>query len=143
MQLIETHLQKVLIFALLLSLILPPLSLRAAEPARGDELQLEPAEPSVGDDLGYRFGSVVASLFYSPLKITYAGLGLMTGGLGYLLSAGNADVADNIIYPAVGGNYIITTSHLKGAKPVVFIGPPPPTDPIPQEITTADLPPQY
>ena len=142
MQLIVTHLQKVLIFALLLSLILPPLSLRAAEPARGDELQLEPAEPSVGDDLGYGFGSVVASLFYSPLKITYAGLGLMTGGLGYLLSAGNADVADNIIYPAVGGNYIITTSHLKGAEPVVFIGPPPPTDPIPQEITTADLPPQ-
>ena len=142
MQLIVTHLQKVLIFALLLSLILPPLSLRAAEPARGDELQLEPAEPSVGDDLGYGFGSVVASLFYSPLKITYAGLGLMTGGLGYLLSAGNADVADNIIYPAVGGNYIITTSHLKGAEPVVFIGPPPPTDPIPQEITTADLPPR-
>ena len=142
MQLIVTHLQKVLIFALLLSLILPPLSLRAAEPARGDELQLEPAEPSVGDDLGYGFGSVVASLFYSPLKITYAGLGLMTGGLGYLLSAGNADVADNIIYPAVRGNYIITPSHLKGEQPVVFIGPPPPTDPIPQEITTADLPPQ-
>ncbi len=139
----ETHLQKVLIFALLLSLILPPLSLRAAEPARGDELQLEPAEPSVGDDLGYGFGSVVASLFYSPLKITYAGLGLMTGGLGYLLSAGKADVADNIIYPAVRGDYIITPSQLKGEQLVIFIGPPPPTDPIPQEITTADLPPQY
>ncbi|MCZ6626011.1 MAG: hypothetical protein O7B35_17575 [Deltaproteobacteria bacterium] len=138
----EINLQKVLIFALLLSLVLPPLSLRAAEPARGDELQLEPAQPSTGEDLGYGFGSLVASLFYSPLKITYAGLGLMTGGLGYLLSAGKAGVADKIIYPAVYGNYIITPSHLKGAQPLVFIGPPPPTDPTPQKITTADLPPQ-
>ena len=118
LELMEVCLQKVLIFALLLSLILPPLSLRAAE-------------PSTGEDLGYGFGSVVASLFYSPLKITYAGLGLMTGGLGYLLSAGKAGVADKIIYPAVYGNYIITPSHLKGAQPLVFIGPPPPTDPIP------------
>lgn len=71
-------------------------------------------------------GSVVASLFYSPLKVTYAGLGLVTGGLGFLLSAGQAEVADQIIYPAVSGNYIITPRHLKGEERVVFIGPPPP-----------------
>ncbi len=138
----KTHLRKSLIFGLLLLLILPPLTLRAAEPALGNEPQLQPAEPSAGEDLGYGIGSVIASLFYSPLKVTYAGLGLMTGGLGFLLSAGQADVADNIIYPAVRGNYIITPRHLKGVEPVIFIGPPPPTNSLSQEISPITPPSQ-
>jgi hypothetical protein len=83
-------------------------------------------EPKPGEGFGYGVGSVLASVIYSPLKVTYAGLGLMTGGLGYLLSAGRPDVANNIIYPAILGDYVITPGHLKGQEPVVFIGPPPP-----------------
>jgi hypothetical protein len=85
-----------------------------------------PPEVATRQELGYGFGSVVASVLYSPLKVTYAGLGLLTGGLGYVLSAGRTDVANNIIFPAVKGNYVITPSHLKGEEPVVFIGAPPP-----------------
>jgi hypothetical protein len=86
----------------------------------------EPAAAAPGEGFGYGIGSVLASVIYSPLKVTYAGLGLMTGGLGYLLSAGRPDVANNIIYPAILGDYVITPGHLKGHEPVVFIGPPPP-----------------
>jgi hypothetical protein len=90
----------------------------------------EPAAPApeVGarQELGYGVGAVAASVIYSPLKVTYAGLGLVTGGLGYLLSAGRSDVANNIIFPAVKGNYIITPNHLKGLEPVIFVGSPPP-----------------
>ncbi len=75
--------------------------------------------------VGYGLGSVVASAVYSPLKVTYAGLGLITGGLGYVLSGGRKDVADKIIYPAVRGNYVITPTHLKGQKPVIFVASPP------------------
>ncbi|TMA09167.1 MAG: hypothetical protein E6J89_13400 [Deltaproteobacteria bacterium] len=67
------------------------------------------------EEMGYGFGSVVANLFYMPAKIAYAGLGLMTGGLGYVLSAGRGDVANNIIYPSVRGTYVVTPAHLKGA----------------------------
>ena len=74
------------------------------------------------EELGYGVVSVLANLFYMPVKITYAGLGLMTGGLGYLLTAGRGDVANNIIYPAVKGTYVVTPSHLRGEEPVVFIG---------------------
>jgi hypothetical protein len=77
-------------------------------------------------ELGYGVGAVVASVFYSPLKITYAGLGLLTGGLGYVLTAGRSEVANGIIFPAVKGNYVITPNHLKGQEPVVFVGPRPP-----------------
>ena len=52
----------------------------------------QPPEPSASEEGGYGFGAVVANLFYMPAKITYAGLGLIAGGLGYVVSAGRADV---------------------------------------------------
>ena len=136
------YLRKGLILGLVLSLTLSPLILRAAEPSLENQPPLEPEESTAGEDLGYGVGSVLASMFYSPFKITYAGLGLMTGGLGFLLSAGRADVANNIIYPALRGNYVITPSHLKGIEPVIFVGPPGPSDSQPEEIFPAAPPPQ-
>lgn len=136
-----TYLWKGLALALILMLILPPLTLKAAEPSLEDAPPEQSAEPSPGVDLGYGVGSVVANLFYMPAKVTYAGLGLITGGLGFLLSAGRADVADNIIYPAILGNYVITPSHLKGVQPVIFIGPPYSTAE-PQELSSPAPPPQ-
>jgi hypothetical protein len=84
------------------------------------------SQPGLGESLGYGLGSALASLIYSPLKVTYAGLGLLTGGLGYVLSAGRTEVATSIIYPAVLGDYVITPAHLQGRAPVIFIGPPAP-----------------
>lgn len=117
--------KKLLASALVLSLTLLPLLARAAD-APQDETPSSPpqaSEPSAGEELGYGVGSVFTSLFYSPLKLTYAGLGLVTGGLGFVLSAGNTDVANNIINPAVRGNYVVTPRHLKGEEPLIFVGP--------------------
>ena len=88
-----------------------------------------PAQTSPAEEVGYGVGSAVASFFYIPAKVTYAGLGLLTGGLGYLVTLGRADVANNIIYPAVGGNYVVTPSQLKGSEPLYFVGAPPPETP--------------
>jgi hypothetical protein len=84
------------------------------------------AEEGVVEEAGYGVGAALASFFYIPAKVMYAGLGLMTGGVGYVVSGGRADVANNIIYPAVRGNYIITPSNLKGTEPIYFVGAPPP-----------------
>lgn len=127
-------------FVLVLSLILPPLTLSAAEAPAAKEPQAE--EPAPGSELGFGVGSVLANFFYMPAKITYAGIGLMTGGLGYVLTAGRADVANNIIYPAVRGNYVITPTHLKGEQPVIFIGAPPPEDSHPKETSSPAPSPQ-
>ena len=83
------------------------------------------AEQPVGEEAGYGVGAALASVFYIPVKVTYAGLGLLAGGLGYVFSGGRADVANNIIYPAVRGNYVVTPSHLKGTEPIYFVGAPP------------------
>ncbi|MGH7930639.1 MAG: hypothetical protein ACREQV_22950 [Candidatus Binatia bacterium] len=85
----------------------------------------DPAEPGLGEEVGYGVGSALANLFYIPAKVTYAGLGLLTGGLGFVLSAGRADVANNIIYPSIRGNYVVTPNHLKGSEPISFVGAPP------------------
>lgn len=96
---------------------------QTAQPAAS----VEPAEQAnVSSDAGYGVGAAVASLFYAPAKVVYAGLGLLTGGVGWVLSGGRSDVASNIIYPAVTGNYVVTPDNLKGTEPLYFVGAPPP-----------------
>lgn len=119
-------LAKILILVFLIGATVSPRTLGAAEYPYETPPAAE-AEPTPGQDLGYGVGSVLCSILYSPLKVTYAGLGLLIGGIGWALSAGNPYVANNIIYPAVTGNYVITPNHLKGREPVIFIGSPPPS----------------
>jgi hypothetical protein len=116
----KTQLLTGLALSLFISVVASPLYAQTADAN-------QPAQQeSVGEEAGYGIGSALANVFYIPAKVTYAGLGLITGGLGYLLSGGRADVANNIIYPAVRGNYVVTPSHLKGTEPIYFVGAPPP-----------------
>jgi hypothetical protein len=111
------------VLVLALSALLFLSGVGGAQEAPDQELSpTEREEQETGKDFGYAVSSVFASIFYSPLKLTYAGLGLMTGGLGYVLTGGRGDVANNIIYPAIQGHYVITPNHLRGSEPVVFIG---------------------
>ena len=116
----KTQLLKGIALASLVSLTTTPLYAQTPAPNQ------PAAEEGIGAEAGYGIGAALASVFYIPAKVTYAGLGLLTGGVGYVLSGGKADVANNIIYPAVRGNYIVTPSNLKGTEPIYFVGAPPP-----------------
>jgi hypothetical protein len=115
----NTHIRMSLALALAIALTSAPLFAQTANPPTQQTENL-------GEEAGYGAGSVLANLFYMPAKVTYAGLGLLTGGLGYVLSGGRADVANNIIYPAIKGHYVVTPSQLKGTEPIYFVGAPPP-----------------
>ena len=119
-RLMKTQLLKGIALASLVTVMSSPLYAQSAAPSNNA------AEEAVGETAGYGVGAAIASVFYIPVKVTYAGLGLLTGGLGYLLSGGKADVANNIIYPAVRGDYVVTPSNLKGTEPIYFVGAPPP-----------------
>jgi hypothetical protein len=119
-RLMKTQLLKGIALASLVTVMSSPLYAQSAAPSTNA------AEEGVGETAGYGVGAAVASIFYIPAKVTYAGLGLLTGGLGYLLTGGRADVANNIIYPAVRGDYVVTPSNLKGTEPIYFVGAPPP-----------------
>ena len=125
----KTQLLKGIALASLVAVVSSPLYAQTADTSS------QSAEP-VGQEAGYGVGAALASVFYIPAKVTYAGLGLLTGGLGYLLTGGRADVANNIIYPAVRGNYVVTPSHLKGTEPIYFVGPGPDA-PQPETIAAA------
>ena len=114
---------KGLALLLFVAMAASPLYAQTADTANQQSQQLQ--KEGVGEEAGYGIGSVLANVFYIPVKVTYAGLGLITGGLGWALSGGRADVANNIIYPAVRRNYVVTPSHLKGTEPIYFVGPGP------------------
>lgn len=114
----KTHMLKGIALASLVTVL--------SAPVYGQTADKDVAEPPVSSEAGYGVGAALASVFYIPAKVTYAGLGLLTGGLGWVLTGGRTDVANNIIYPAIGGNYVVTPSHLKGTEPIYFVGAPPP-----------------
>ena len=89
-----------------------------------------PASPS-GDastgtpsGVGMQAASAVATILYFPFKAAFAIGGGIVGGLAYAFSGGSDQTAKNIWIPSIYGTYIITPDHLKGDKPVRFLGVP-------------------
>ncbi|MEE2665810.1 MAG: hypothetical protein VX681_16975 [Myxococcota bacterium] len=71
---------------------------------------------------GVGLGSAVASLLYAPVKTGYAFGGVLVGGLAFVFSGGDADVARVVLEPSVMGDYVITTEHLSGEREIEFFG---------------------
>ena len=57
-----------------------------------------------------------------PVKIIYAGVGGLFGGLTYLLSAGNEQAAQTVWDASAGGDYWLTGKHVQGEEVIHFKG---------------------
>jgi hypothetical protein len=90
--------------------------LAAATPARADE------EVSGGKYTGLQLGALGCTMFYGPAKLVYAGLGSIVSGFSWALTGGNTEVAKSIFVASAYGDYIITPEHLKGERPIEFVG---------------------
>lgn len=73
-------------------------------------------------DAGVGLATVVANLFYVPVKLAYATLGGLTGSIAYGLTGGNREVANNIWIPSVSGDYVLSPEMVEGSQPVYFSG---------------------
>ena len=80
------------------------------------------AQESAGSEAGYGALSAISSLVYAPVKVIYAAGGFLVGGFAWALSAGDQDVWDAVVTPAVRGDYVVTPAHLRGEEPLEFIG---------------------
>lgn len=80
------------------------------------------AQDGTASQFGWGMAAIGANLFYIPGKLIYAALGGLTGGIGYLLSAGNLEAGQTIWSPTVGGTYILTPGMLRGDEPIFFAG---------------------
>ena len=73
-------------------------------------------------DAGIGTACVFINILYMPAKLVYATLGGLTGGLAYLLTGLNYDVADRVWAPSLGGNYVVTPAHLRNEQTLYFTG---------------------
>lgn len=64
----------------------------------------------------------LSTLLYLPLKAAFAIGGGIVGGLAYVFSGGNEHAAKSIWTTSLYGTYIITPEHLRGDKPIRFLG---------------------
>lgn len=77
---------------------------------------------AAGVDAGLGVATVVANLFYVPAKLVYAIVGGVTGGLAYVVTGGSEAVAESVLAPSVGGDYVLSPDMLAGRKPIRFSG---------------------
>lgn len=105
--------------------------------SRSAEIEQSPVAPSTqpsitspGRDsgekessLGLQVASGALSILYTPVKVVYAGLGGIIGGLAYVMTGGNGQVAQNIWDVSLKGSYWVKPSHLEGNEPLLFQGP--------------------
>lgn len=71
---------------------------------------------SMWQEAGLGVASVLGSAFYSPVKVYYAALGAVTGGVAWVVTGGNTELAQKIWQPALGGDYVITPQVFRGAE---------------------------
>ena len=60
---------------------------------------------------------------YGAFKLAYAGLGALGGGLTWIFTGGDDRSAQKIWDSSMKGTYLITPEHLRGNKPINFVGP--------------------
>ena len=89
-------------------------SLGSAQPARAGFLE----------DAGWGTLTVLGNVLYMPVKLVYATLGGITGGLALGLTGGDMEVADSIWVTSMGGTYVLTPPMLRGEESISIAGTP-------------------
>lgn len=65
---------------------------------------------------------IAINIIYAPVKLVYAAAGGVVAGAAYAVSGGDMDVVNPIVAAAVRGDYVIEEAHLRGQKPIEFVG---------------------
>ena len=87
------------------------------------------ADESRSENTAAQYGIGAASYLltvpYGALKVVFATLGAVFGGMTYIFSAGNTRAAKAVWYTSLRGTYVIGPEHLKGHQAIRFFGTPP------------------
>ena len=67
-------------------------------------------------------GSVLCTLVYGTVKTGYALGGSLTGGLAWIFTGLDREIANRIIQPAVRGDYVVVPENLTSERPLIFVG---------------------
>lgn len=117
-RLIRASFRQRLVAVLTMALLTAPISAGWAQ----DNSQPDKVHSAAPTQFGIGAASVLLSIPYGAAKVTYAALGGIIGGFAYLFSAGDKEAAQAVWTPSLQGTYVLTPDHLKGDKPIQFIG---------------------
>lgn len=81
-------------------------------------------EQGTAKGAGLQAASWLLTIPYGAVKVAFAIVGGVTGGLTYAFSGGNLDAAKSVWHTSMYGTYVITPDHLKGDQPIRFLGVP-------------------
>ena len=73
-------------------------------------------------DAGMQAASFLLTIPYGIAKSVFALSGGIVGGLTYAFTGGDTQAAKKVWHTSMYGTYVITPSHLRGEKPVRFLG---------------------
>ena len=71
---------------------------------------------------GLQAASWLATVPYGAAKIVYAVSGGLVGGLAWVMTGGNTDIAKAIWSPTMTGHYIVQPQNLTGDRALHFVG---------------------
>ena len=86
----------------------------SATPAAAKKPEHIAKEASIGA------GSAIASMVYTPLKLAHAVVGLVAGGICFLVTMGDTEVWKRVQSKALTGDYVVTPKHLQGKQRLRF-----------------------
>lgn len=115
---IYTYSKRSVVAALTIALLAAPISAGWAQGNPAHD-QIHSATPT---QFGIGAASVLLSIPYGAAKVTYAAVGGIIGGFAYLFSAGDKEAAKAVWTSSLNGTYVLTPDHLKGDKPIQFMG---------------------
>lgn len=86
------------------------------------EAEQNAEEGSTAADAGLGVASVLLTIPYGVTKVAFAIVGGVVGGLAWVCTGGDDQTAKNVWTTSAFGTYTITPEHLRGEKPVRFLG---------------------
>ena len=109
-----------LIFSLVLSLVLGGVALTPGTARAATDQRYGAASHA-----GLGVASFVLTIPYGAIKTVYALTGSLVGGLAWLVTGFRNDIAREILYPAIYGDYVVSPEHVMFERPLVLSGRPP------------------
>jgi hypothetical protein len=81
-----------------------------------------PSNLSSPEAAGLQAASWALTVPYGAAKMAYAIGGGIVGGLAWVMTGGDTEVAKSIWIPSMTGDYIVQPQHLTGEKHLYFVG---------------------
>jgi hypothetical protein len=95
-------------------------------PALADEPADQPStrseEQGTPAGAGMQAASFAATIPYGAAKCAFAIAGAIVGGLTYVFTGLDTNAAKKVWHTSMYGTYVITPEHLRGQKPIRFLG---------------------